>query len=346
MKVITHIHWSLITGGTETLLVDIINEQVKDPNVQINFVVVNDEIYQPLLEKIDKRCKVYLVRRKVGSKNPLPILKLHRYLYQIRPDILHVHGKGLINYIWYPWAKKLRTIHSLLCGPAEYKYFDALYSISDAVKEFTAKQGYPNSKTIPNGIVCNNIATDKTERHNGFKIVQVSRLVHQHKGQHLLIEAMDILVHQKGIINITVDFIGDGPSHEFLTSLVRQKGLEAYVHFLGNQTRNYVYQHICQYDLFVQPSISEGFGLTIAEAIAAKTPILVSDIPAPMEIIENGRYGQHFKHEDSTDLANKIALIASGGYDDAMIEAGYQHVKSLYDISTTAKAYLSEYKKY
>ena len=78
MKVITHIHWSLITGGTETLLVDIINEQVKDPNVQINFVVVNDEIYQPLLEKIDNRCKVYLFRRKVGSKNTLPILKLHR----------------------------------------------------------------------------------------------------------------------------------------------------------------------------------------------------------------------------------------------------------------------------
>ena len=345
MKVIAHIHWSLATGGTETLLVDIVNEQVKDSSVQINIIVMNDEIYLPLLSKIDKRCHVYLVNRKVGSKNPFPILKLHFFLYKIRPDIIHIHGIDLVNYIWYPWAKKVRTIHSLLCGPAEYKYFRALYCISDAVREFTCKQGYPNARTIPNGIVCSCISHNKKVDHDGFKIVQVSRLVHQHKGQHILIDALDILVHQKGITNVTVDFIGEGPSYEYLNRLVSQKGLTSYVNFLGNRPRKYVYERICHYNLFVQPSISEGFGLTIAEAMAAQIPILVSDIPAPMEIIGNGRYGLFFRSQDSMDLSDRIAAIVEGGYEEEMIRAAYQHVKSMYDISITAETYLNEYKK-
>ena len=102
---------------------------------------------------------------------------------------------------------------------------------------------------------------------------------------------------------------------------------------------------MCDYDVFVQPSRSEGFGLTVAEAVASKLPIIVSNLPEPMEIIGNGKYGMYLKNEDAADLADKLEIILRGGYDYSMIEPAYEYVKSYYNVSITAKKYLEEYKK-
>ena len=58
--------------------------------------------------------------------------------------------------------------------------------------------------------------------------------------------------------------------------MVVELNLEKHVRFLGNQSREYVYSHLKDYDLFVQPSRFEGFGLTVAEAMAACVPVLVT----------------------------------------------------------------------
>jgi len=50
-----------------------------------------------------------------------------------------------------------------------------------------------------------------------FKIVQVSRLNHLKKGQHIAIEALKVL-KDKGFDNIHLDFIGEGESEQFLKS--------------------------------------------------------------------------------------------------------------------------------
>ena len=57
----------------------------------------------------------------------------------------------------------------------------------------------------------------------------------------------------------------------------------------GFKSREYVYENLCQYDLYVQPSIFEGFGLTLAEAIAAEVPVITSDLEGPVEVIAGGQ---------------------------------------------------------
>ena len=121
--------------------------------------------------------------------------------------------------------------------------------------------------------------------------------------------------------------------------------LEKYVTFEGNKTQDYLSEHLCDYDVAIQPSTHEGFGLTVAEAIAAKVPVLVSDIEGPMEIIDNGRYGMFFKKGDIVDLADKLEIILKRGYDYSMIDPAYDYVKECYDVSITAKKYIEEYKK-
>lgn len=65
---ILHVQFLFITGGTETMLVDIINEQIKTNEVSL--LVINDKCNKALLDKIDSRVKIYCCGRPEGSKNP------------------------------------------------------------------------------------------------------------------------------------------------------------------------------------------------------------------------------------------------------------------------------------
>ena len=77
--------------------------------------------------------------------------------------------------------------------------------------------------------------------------------------------------------------------------------------------------------------------------MAAKVPVLVSDIPAPMEVIDNGTLGMSFKNEDSFDCAEKLLSFIRNGKNQAQVEDAYQYVKSHYDVSVTAQKYLEVY---
>ena len=175
-----------------------------------------------------------------------------------------------------------------------------------------------------------------------FKIVQVSRLMHEKKGQHILIQAVNKLIRQ-GYNQIRLDFIGDGSSCKYLESLVKELDIKEYVRFLGNKDQSYIYEHLCDYNLFVQPSIYEGFGLTVTEAMAAKIPVLVSEKQGPLEIIDNGKYGYSFKNKDIDDCAAKIELFLNDQNDKNMIVKAYQRVQELYNVKNTAETYLRKY---
>ena len=343
MKV-THIVWSLATGGVETMLVNIINEQVKYIDVQL--IVINDNIYEPLLNKISHRCDVRLCRRKPGKKDYFSVVKVNWWLTLFRPHIIHVHSKNLKKFVVGNY-KIVRTIHNTRNITKEYPEMAALYAISNTVKDYTEKQGFPNVIVVENGIRVSDFQSRESldSNNNIFHIVQVGRIFTKQKGQEKVLEALEILIKNRAITCFIYHIIGEGPDEHYLKELVKKKNLDKYVIFEGLKSQDYLHQNLKNFDLFVQPSNYEGFGLTVAEAIAAKVPVLVSDIEGPMEIIGNGKYGMYFKKGDVIDLANKLETILKGGYDYGKIEPAYEYVESHYDVSTTAKKYIEEYKK-
>lgn len=343
MKV-THIVWSLATGGVETMLVNIINEQVKYIDVQL--IVINDNIYEPLLNKISHKCDVRLCRRKPGKKDYFSVVKVNWWLTLFRPHIIHVHSKNLKKFVIGNY-KIVRTIHNTRNITKEYPEMAALYAISNTVKEYTAKQGFPNVTVVENGIRVSDFQSRESLGSNNsiFHIVQVGRLFIKQKGQEKVLEALEILIKNRAINCFIYHIIGEGPDEKYLKDLVCKKGLEKYVIFEGLKSQEFLQNNLKKFDLFIQPSNYEGFGLTVAEAMAAKVPVLVSDIEGPMEIIDNGKYGMHFRKGDIENLANKLETIMKGGYDYSMIEPAYEYVKTHYDVSITAKKYIEEYKK-
>ena len=340
---IAHIIWGLGTGGAETMLVDIVNIQVKTETVAL--AAVNDIVDDLLLQKIDNRCTVKLLRRKIGSRSPIPWIKLNLFLYSFCPDIIHFHLEGMRKMVFHP-APKVFTIHNAYSSNKEYPRYQALYAISDGVKDYTKQQGF-DAITIWNGIDTSKIKTKNKislNRNRVFNLVCVGRLRFIHKGQDILVKALKLL-QENNLTNFQLDFIGDGESRNDLIKMIFDYGLQDYITLLGQRGRDYVYEHLCDYDLFVLPSRSEGFGLSVAEAMCAKVPVLISDLEGPMGVIDKGRLGLSFIPEDSNDLAQKIKSFIENGFPNEKVEEAYQFAVKHFDISCTANQYISEYRK-
>ena len=203
---------------------------------------------------------------------------------------------------------------------------------------------------IDSSIVYNGIQTDrffmreKKQIGKRIKIVQVSRLEHDKKGQDLLIESTAKLRDQG--IDCEVSFIGDGDSRDYLKSLIINYKLNDRIFLLGAKSQEYLMSHLCDFDLFVQPSRYEGFGLTVAEAMAAKVPVLVSAGQGPEEGTEGNFYGWTFANGDINSLAEKIAYIY-GHYDECLekVDRGRERVVKDFDVRVTASRYLAAYEE-
>lgn len=339
---IAHVVWSMLTGGIETMLVNIINEQVKTENVSL--YIINDIWYEPLLNQLSDKCIVKLCGRRKGGLNPIPFVKLNYWLWKQAPDIVHVHSYRLSDVILNR-RHMVRTIHSTRNNSREYSRMKALYSISESVRQSTLSQGY-DSVVIENGINYSNfIQKQNHSKRKIWQFVQVGRLNINEKGQDILIKAVKELVRNHGNKNFHVTFIGEGESRNVLEQMTKENNISQYVSFVGRKNQSWLYEHLSDYDCFVMPSRFEGFGLTVAEAMAAKLPILVSNIEGPMEIINHGKYGMSFTNGDHIDLANKMQQIINGGYDYSKIDMACEWVRKKYDISETARNYIEEYKR-
>lgn len=341
--IIIHMIFSFNTGGSETMLVDIANEQVKSADVAI--IIVNDNYSDKVLAKLSDKVKVFFLNRKKGSKNIIQIIKLNYIIHKLKPDYIHCHNYNLIKMLFRHFinCKIGFTAHGLNI-PTKYHFlYDHIFSISNSVKNDIKKSGV-DSLLIENGITFSKIKNKKDKTSNVFKIIQVGRLDHEKKGQDILINAANILINEKGIKSVQIDLIGEGPSKVFLQKLVDRFGLNDYFNFLGIKTRDYIYKNLCNYDLFIQPSRIDGFGLTVVEAIAAKVPVLTSNVYGPIEIIEDGKYGYFFENEDFIDCSNKItSLIQDKNNLNRKTENAYNFVLEKYSVTKTAQKYIDAY---
>jgi glycosyltransferase involved in cell wall biosynthesis len=102
--------------------------------------------------------------------------------------------------------------------------------------------------------------------------------------------------------------IGEGPERTGIQNLVRQRGLEPFVRFLGLRTD--VGRLLQAGDLVLLSSISEGIPLTLIEAMAAGLPVVSTNVGGVGEVVEDGRTGLLAPAGDDAALAEKILRLA------------------------------------
>lgn len=163
------------------------------------------------------------------------------------------------------------------------------------------------------------------------RILCVQRLV-ESKGTRYLIEAVDRIV-KRGINNFQVDIVGDGYERERLKELVSNLDLNEVVHFYGEVKNEELPSFYERSQIFVFPTLNEGFGIVLLEAMATGNIILASNCSSIPEIITNNRNGVLFESANSIDLAEKLEEVLSGLKDYSQMALNAAQDVGQYDLS-------------
>ncbi len=170
-------------------------------------------------------------------------------------------------------------------------------------------------EVIPRGLVPESYAVEedpaRIRRELGWEdtyplILNVGRLVPQ-KGQRYAVRAMPAVVAR--FPNARLVIAGEGRLRSILEREVRELGMDAHVSLLGERTDVRRLLHAA--DLFVFPSLFEGFGNALLEAMAAGRPCVCSDIPPLREVTDGGRVAVLVEPRSPAGLAAALVRLAA-----------------------------------
>ncbi len=102
----------------------------------------------------------------------------------------------------------------------------------------------------------------------------------------------------------TFVILGDGDDRPFLQAMANERGLADHIIFLG--WRNDVAEIMSAFDVFVLPSLNEGMGRVLVEAMVMEKPVVASDVGGIPDLVVNGVNGYRVPPGNAPLLAEKI----------------------------------------
>ncbi len=182
-------------------------------------------------------------------------------------------------------------------------------SVSGFTKKQLARQGIPKDRirVINNGVRLSDYSKINAIKARQPTVCFVGRLTKNKRVEDLIMAGSRL---RRRIRGLKIAIVGSGPEEESLKKLVKEQKLGQTVEFAGYlPSHRDVLKRLKSSTVFCSPSVVEGFGITLVEAIASGVPYVCSDIPPFVEISEKGKGGLLFEQKDYEDLAEKIHKI-------------------------------------
>jgi len=223
------------------------------------------------------------------------------------------------------------------------KKFDGIIAISNQLRDKYKSRVGDKITTIYNGC---NVQFDNSKLNNSiveqiqllkcnhFKIIGTYAYITKRKGLIQILNALLVLPDFAFVI------IGEGPELKILKEKVIQMKLTARVIFFNYQNEPYNYLQF--FDVFVIPSYSEGFGLSMVEAALAKKSIVCSDIASFHEIFDDEDV-LFFKLDDTVSLSKSIFIAHNMRLTKG--ENAYKVANNRFIASTMGRNHLEYYNK-
>jgi glycosyltransferase involved in cell wall biosynthesis len=113
--------------------------------------------------------------------------------------------------------------------------------------------------------------------------------------------------------HIRLTIYGDGPLQATLVTRTRQLHIDAAVSFRAPYHRDELPAIMCDTDIFVLPSVTEGLPLVLIEAMAWARPIVATRVGGIPDVIANGATGVLVPPGDPATLAGALASLVEDG---------------------------------
>lgn len=292
----------------------------------------------------------------------LAFARLVRRLRVDRPEILHTNSP--ISGFWGRIAARLAGVprvvsveHNVrrafrplprLANGVTLPLADAVVGVSQPVVDSVLSgwegrllPGKTEVASIPNGVDTERFspANSGDEAADGAPTVgTVGRLVRQ-KGFDRLLRAWPQVLDS--VPESRLEIVGDGPIRGKLEVLAGKLGVDASVSFLGYQADSLPAYR--RFDVGVFPSRWEGFGLTVAEAMAASVPVVASDIPPFQHLV--GDTGLLVTGDDPTAWAEAITgLLVDPERRGTLGEAGRERIARQFSLDRVGQGYETLYR--
>lgn len=320
---ILHLSADLHLAGAQNVLIGLINgldrEKFKSHVLSLKGGI--------LAERIDQKYCTLTIMRPDSVFDFKIIRKILEIIRQDNVRIIHAHGFDagyygaiasaisketvcLLHYHGRYWKEKLRRrlITWLACFLAQ-KVVCASWSLTQEMKKTLY---LPQDKLIAlyNGIDFKGLENPghqqslRDEFKLGEDIVLIGNVANLYpvKGQKFLIEAAKIIIDQG--VNARFLIVGDGPLKEALKNQARELGIENEVLIAGQ--REDIPAILSSLDVFVLCSLSEEISLALLEAMAARKPVVVTDVGGNKEVVDAGVNGLLVKPYNAEELAAAI----------------------------------------
>lgn len=167
--------------------------------------------------------------------------------------------------------------------------------------------------------------------------------LHFKKGLDLLIPAFDALGKRAPGVQLVIAGPENDDYGQKVRGWVRERGLDADVHFVGSLEGQDVVQAYVDADVFVLPSYAENFGMSVAEAMACELPVVISDqVNIHAEVASAGAGLVTRCDADEVALALE-SLLNDADRRNAMGAAGRRLVQERYTWPAIVEALTREY---
>ncbi len=303
-----------------------------------------------------------------GTWDVRVLYRLFRVISTERPDVIHaflfranlaarVAGRLLGTRILISSYRNLGDLarwHHQVVDRLTARWVHAITCCSEAVRQVALSRVRGNERkfiTIPNGVDIGRFNHERvaarTElglRHDMPVIGTICRLEEPRKGLSVLLEAMAKMVASSASRPCQLLIVGEGSALKALEDLSARLGLSQWVIFAG--MRRDVARVLPLLEVFVCPSISEGFGIAIVEAMAAGRPVVATAVGGIPEIVVHGVTGLLVPMGDPSALAVAIQdLLNDSAKARAFGSQGQVRVRERFSIETVVKRHEELYEE-
>jgi glycosyltransferase involved in cell wall biosynthesis len=364
---VVHILKVILAAGTERHLL-LLLPALQQRGVDVHLIVLAERA-RPMDDYLSAAHAAGIPTERLFMRRHADLTLLPRLigrLHALRPDVVHTH---LFHADLYGIpAARLAGVSTVITGRHNDDAFRrhplaravnrglwALSSggiaISDAIRAFVIDvEGAPPHKVtrVHYGLDFAEPPADardalRAELHlpdDALLVGAVSRLIEQ-KGLPYALDAFAVVMDE--FPHAVLLIVGDGDQRGALESQADALGLGDRVRFLG--WRADIHPIMAALDVFIMPSLWEGFGLALLEAMAHGLPVIASNISALPEIVVDGETGLLVPPRDVGGLAAALRhLLADDALRAQMGVAGRARVRTAFSVDQMADATMQVYR--